>query len=248
MRWMLPPDGIECAILVLREPSRGRHPYRRLAYWRLILPRSFQVCGIKADGVVVFELVCGKNEADPAAVGSEAFIVDMKACATSHHLGRLARALGHEVRIIAAIHVKFFLKRQKKDFADAAAIAAAASRFPLSFVAVKSGEKQARAFAFRTHQCFVRQRTQLINALRGHVAEFGLVAQKGPAHRKVLQAALNGPDIDLPAPVRQIGRLCRQQIGQLTEVITRLADALEAAARTDDDLRRLCPVPPLAHA
>jgi len=107
------------------------------------------------------------------------FIVAMEACATSHHLGRLARALGHEVRIIAAIHVKFFLKRQKKDFADAAAIAAAASRFPLSFVAVKSGEKQARAFAFRTHQCFVRQRTQLINALRGHVAEFGLVAPKG---------------------------------------------------------------------
>jgi transposase len=88
-----------------------------------------------------------------------------------------------------------------------------------------------------------RQRTQLINALRGHLAVFGLVASKGPVQLKVLQAALNGPDTDLPAPVRQMGRLYLQQIGQLTVVITRLADELEAATWTDDDLWRFCTVP-----
>lgn len=97
--------------------------------------------------------------------------------------------------------------------------------------------------AFRTHQCFVRQRTQLINALRGHLAEFGLVAPKGPVHLKLLQAALKGSDIDLPAPVREMGHFYLQQIDQLTEIITRLADEVEAATKTDCELRRLCTVP-----
>ena len=170
-------------------------------------------------------------------------IVAMEACATSHYWGRMAQAHGHEVRIIPAIYVKPFVKRQKNDFADAAAIAEAASRPSMSFVAVKSAEKQARAVAFRTHQCFVRQRTQLINALRGHLAEFGVVAPKGPVYLKLLQAALNGPQVDLPTTVCEMGQLYLQQIGQLTEVITRLADELEVATRTDDELRRLCTVP-----
>ena len=152
-------------------------------------------------------------------------------------------AHGHEVRLIPANHVKPFVKRQKNDFADAAAIAEAASRPSMSFVAVKSAEKQGRAVAFRTHQCFVRQRTQLINALRGHLAEFGLVAPKGPIHIKLLQTALKGSEVDLPAPVREMGLLYLQQIEQLTGIITRLADELEAATKTDCELHRLCIVP-----
>ncbi|SFH54725.1 hypothetical protein SAMN04488020_12310 [Palleronia marisminoris] len=77
----------------------------------------------------------------------------------------------------------------------------------MRFVAVKSAEKQARAVAFRTHQCLVRQRTQLINALRGHLAEFGLVAPKGPATLKLLEHALAEPDVDLPDAVREMGAL-----------------------------------------
>ncbi|MDB5661655.1 MAG: transposase family protein [Cypionkella sp.] len=103
--------------------------------------------------------------------------------------------------------VKPFVKRQKNDFADAAVIAKASSRPSMSFVAVKSPEKQARTVAFRTHQCFVRQRTQLINALRGHLAEFGLIAPKGPVHLKLLQAALSEPRVDLPRTVREMGQL-----------------------------------------
>lgn len=101
-------------------------------------------------------------------------IVAMEACATSHFWGRFAQGLGHEVRLIPPIYVKPFVRRQKNDAADAAAIAEAALRPNLHYVAVKSAEHQARAVAFRTHQSFVGQRTQLINALRG-LAEFGLV-------------------------------------------------------------------------
>lgn len=80
--------------------------------------------------------------------------------------------------------------------------------------------------AFRTHQCLVRQRTQLINALRGHLAEFGVVAPKGPANLKVLEVALADEVDDLPVAVRAMGTIYLDQIARLTEVIERLADDL----------------------
>lgn len=114
---------------------------------------------------------------------------------------------------------------------------------PMPSLAVKSPETQGRAVAFRTHQCLVRQRTQLINALRGHLAEFGLVAPKGPANLKVLEDALADEASDLPAVVREMGAIYLGQIAQLTGVIERLADELEAASNTDTELRRLCTIP-----
>lgn len=166
----------------------------------------------------------------------------MEACATSHHWGRVAQACGHEVRLIHAAYVKPFVKRQKNDRADAEAIAEAASRPSMRFVAVKSAEKQGRAVAFRRHQCFVRQRIQLINALRGHLAEFGLGAPKGPASLKLLKQALTLMWI-LPSPMREMGALYLDQIGRLTELVEQLADELDRASKTDDELRRLCTVP-----
>ncbi|MEV8469073.1 transposase, partial [Fluviibacterium sp. DFM31] len=97
------------------------------------------------------------------------------------------------------------VKRQKNDRADAEAIAEAAMRPTMRFVAVKSAETQGRAVAFRTHQCLLRQRTQLINALRGHLAEVGLVAPKGPASLKILENALADQTSNLPGPVRVMG-------------------------------------------
>ena len=139
--------------------------------------------------------------------------------------------------------MKPFVKRQKNDKADAEAIAEAALRPTMRFVAVKSAETQGRAVAFRTHQCLVRQRTQLINALRGHLAEFGLVAPKGPASLRVLEAALADETSVLPVQVREMGAIYLDQIASLTEVIERLAHELEAASKTDDQLRRLCTIP-----
>lgn len=89
----------------------------------------------------------------------------------------------------------------------------------------------------------VRQRTQLINALRGHLAEFGLVAPKGPASLKVLENALADETSILPGQVREMGTIYLDQIATLTEVIVRLANELEAASKTGDQLRRLCTIP-----
>lgn len=172
-----------------------------------------------------------------------ACVVAMEACATSHYWGRVALSQGHEVRMVPAAYVKPFVKRQKNDKADAEAIAEAASRPTMRFVAVKSAETQARAVAFRTHQCLVRQRTQLINALRGHLAEFGLVAPKGPASLKVLENALVDETSVLPAAVRKMGTIYLEQIERLTDIIERLAGELEAASKTDVQLRRLCTIP-----
>lgn len=113
----------------------------------------------------------------------------------------------------------------------------------MRFVSVKSAETQGRAVAFRTHQCLVRQRTQLINSLRGHLAEFGVVAPKGPASLKILENALKLDRCDLPETVRQTGAIYIEQIARLSEVIDRLAQDLETETRKDESLRRLCTIP-----
>src|SRR6056297_2179623 len=101
----------------------------------------------------------------------------------------------------------------------------------MRFVAVKSAETQARAVAFRTHQCLVRQRTQLVNALRGHLAEFGLVAPRGPASLKLLENALADESSARPDQVREMGAIYVEQIARLTEVIDQLPDEFEPATK-----------------
>lgn len=204
---------------------------------------SFQVCAIGPGGIVIFNRALSRSRLIALLADQPACVVAMEACATSHHWGRVAQMHGHEVRLVPAVYVKPFVKRQKNDRADAEAIAEAALRPSMRFVAVKSVETQGRAVAFRTHQCLVRQRTQLINALRGHLAEFGLVAPKGPASLKVLEDALADKASDLPAVVREMGTIYLDQIARITEVIERLADELEAASKTDTELRRLCTIP-----
>ena len=136
----------------------------------------------------------------------------MEACATAHEWGRAISELGHDVRLIPPAYVKPFVKRQKNDAADAEAIAEAASRPTMRFVPIKTQEQQARAMIFRTRDLLVRQRTQLINALRGHLAEHGVIAPQGPVHVKVLAAAIDDPERKLPMLVRDIGRMYLEQI------------------------------------
>ncbi|WP_217171035.1 IS110 family transposase [Sphingobium chlorophenolicum] len=149
-------------------------------------------------------------------------------------LGSFAQGLGHEVRLIPPIYVKPFVKRQKNEAVDAAAIAEAALRPHLHYVAVKSAGHQARAVAFRTHQSFVGQRTQLINALRGHLAEFGLVVAQGPANLKAVAGMISDDTIDLPDAVRDVARLYLDQIALLTHKIDELHSKLVASTKVDD--------------
>ncbi|RWR25158.1 transposase [Sinirhodobacter populi] len=126
--------------------------------------------------------------------------------------------MGHEVRLIAPKFVKPYVKNQKNDMADAEAIAEAGSRPTMRFVEVKTPQQQGLGMIFRLRDLLVGQRTQVINALRGHLAEFGLVTGKGRENVDKLRAILEpgaGSD-DLPAVVCQMAQLCFDQIDGLS--------------------------------
>jgi transposase len=109
----------------------------------------------------------------------EPCVVGMEACGSAHYWARELRAMGHEVRLIPPIYVKPYVKRGKNDAADAAAICEAMSRPEMRFVPVKSEEQQATLMLHKTRELLIKQRTMGINALRGHLSEFGIVAAKG---------------------------------------------------------------------
>ncbi len=205
--------------------------------------RSFQVCATDRGGAVLFNRTVSRSKLMQMLSARAPCIVAMEACATSHYWGRLAQSCGHDVRLIPPIYVKPFVKRQKNDAADAAAIAEAVLRPNIHYVGVKSAEHQARAVVFRTHQCFVRQRTQLINALRGHLAEFGIVVAQGPVHLREVVGLLDSGGPELPAAVKEIARLYLDQIDVLGGRIEALASTLRLASEEHVETRRLCTVP-----
>lgn len=209
--------------------------------WRSAAFRSARP--IAGGGAVLFNRTVSRSKLEQILRGQSPCIVAMEARDTSHYWGRMARGLGHEVRLIPPIYVKPFVKRQKNDAADAAAISEAALRPNMHCVAIKSAEHQARAVAFQTHQCFVGQRTQLINALRGHLAEFGLVVAKGPANLKSLASMMDDVTVELPDAVRDIVRIYLDQIELLTRKIDDLTLRLRNATRENDEMRSLCIVP-----
>lgn len=201
--------------------------------------RVFQLHGAAADGSVVFRKKLTRERFLPFLASQPPCVVAMEACATAHGWGREIERVGHMVRLIPPIYVKPFVKRQKNDTADAEAIVEAASRPTMRFVAVKSEAQQARAMLFRTRDLFVRQRTQLINALRGHLAEHGVVAAHGPAHVKRLADAIANDDSCLPIAVRELGELLLEQIAVLDEKTRDLDKRLRDAAGRDGATKRV---------
>jgi transposase len=134
-------------------------------------------------------------------------------------------------------------KRNKNDAADAEAIAEAAFRATMRFVAVKSITKQAAGVAFKARDLLVHQRTQTINAIRGHMAEYGVVTPNGPVHIERLVAATKDPESGLPASIFGVCRLLLEHIAALTEQIALLERELRKRVRADDTAKRLMTVP-----
>ena len=129
--------------------------------------------------------------------------VALEACGGSHHWARLLSGYGHQVRLIPPQYVKPFVKRSKNDRNDAEAINEAAARPSMRSVAIKTLDQQAEAMILKHRELLVSQRTQAINALRGHATEFGVVAAKGTAKVTALLAALAG-DAAIPAAAQDI--------------------------------------------
>jgi len=170
-------------------------------------------------------------------------MVAMEACGGGHYWGREIAKLGHTVKLIAPAYVKPFVKRQKNDASDAEAICEAAQRPTMRFVAVKSEEAQASAMVFRTRDLLVRQRTQAINALRGHVAEFGVVVAKGPFHVPKLITVVEDPASNLPETVRVILAMLVDQLRALDGRVVQLDREIARRAKEDAMARRLMTIP-----
>jgi transposase len=170
-------------------------------------------------------------------------MVAMEACGSSHYWAREIGRLGHAVRLIPPAYVKPFIKRQKNDAADAEAICEAAQRPTMRFVAPKSEQTQAAALVFRARDLLVKQRTQIINALRGHLAEFGLVVAKGPAHVPHLVRAVADPDEPIPEIARPVLQMLIEMLHRLDEQITRLDREIAQRARENETARRLMTIP-----
>jgi transposase len=203
----------------------------------------FQAHGASASGAIVFRKKLRRDRMLSFFGAQPRCLVAMEACASAHYWARELTRLGHDIRLIAPAYVKPFVKRQKNDATDAEAICEAAQRPTMRFVAVKSEEKQALAAVFRARDLLVGQRTQLINALRGHLGEYGVVAPQGPSHVERLIAEIEDPNSVVP----QSARSCLQLLVDTLRALRGRVDVLDAEittrAKQDESARRLMSIP-----
>ncbi len=146
-----------------------------------IAKQVFQVHGVDGVGAVVVRRKLRRDDVVGFFKALPPCLIGVEACATGHHWARVLMALGHEVRLMPASYVKPYVKRQKNDATDAEAICESVTRPTMRFVPVKSQEQQSVLMLHRVRQLLIRQRTMLVNALRGHLAEFGVVTRQGIA-------------------------------------------------------------------
>jgi transposase len=249
MEWMPPPDGIKCAIVMFANvTAEEKASMDEVSIVGLDLAkRVFQAHGASPNGDAIFRKKLSRSQVLPFLAKQPKCIVAMEACASAHFWGRAIRELGHEVRLIPPIYVKPFVKRQKNDAADAEAIAEAAVRPNMRFVEVKSESQQAGAMVFRTRDLLVRQRTQLINALRGHFAEHGVVAPQGMTNVRILEAAIEEVKKSIDLLIVETARLYLAQIASLSEQIATLEKVLQKTATKAANSARLLTVPGIGH-
>ena len=203
----------------------------------------FQVHGVDAAGNIVLRRRLRRGQMIPFFAGLAPCLVGVEACATAHFWARELTALGHDVRLMPAQYVKAYVKRGKNDAADAAAaICEAVSRPSMRFVPVKSEAQQAALMLHRARDLLVRQRTQLINAVRGHLAEFGIVEAQGAWNLPRVLAHLE-TEGELPEVARQILRLLAAQLDEAEQRIEDLDARIAAWHKASPASQRLATIP-----
>lgn len=203
----------------------------------------FQIHGASDAGSVMFRKKLTRLQFYKFMAKHPPCIVAMEACATSHYWSREMTKLGHTAKLIAPIYVKPFVRRQKNDAADAQAIAEAASRPTMRFVQAKTAEQQAQAMLFRTREKLIGQKTELINGLRAHLAEFGFIAPQGVGHISRLFAIIDDLSSDLPDLARDMSRVYINQIKILTSLVGELTKKLNATSAREKTSRLLQTIP-----
>ena len=170
----------------------------------------FQVHGVNASGEMVIRRKLKRRSVLPFFRKLSRCVVGIEACATAHHWSRELSVLGHEVKLMPPSYVKPYVKRHKNDAADAEAIAEAVTRKNMRFVATKTMEQQSCLMLHRTRQLFIRQQTSVINAIRAHLAEFGIVA---PVGRKGVMALLEIVADPKDTRIPEMARACVAALG-----------------------------------
>lgn len=201
----------------------------------------FQAHGVDAAGKAVLRKKLRRSELIAFFAKLPSCVVGIEACGTAHYWGRELTALGHQVKLMPAAYVKPYVKRGKNDEVDAEAICEAVTRPTMRFVPIKSAEQQSILMLHRTRDLFVRQRTMLVNSLRGQLAEFGLIAPKGVWRVPELEALAQ--DGELPEPARACAELILMQIEDLQSKIKAIERTILARHRANELSLRLATIP-----
>lgn len=204
----------------------------------------FQVHGVNASGQVVVRRSLRRAQMLPFFARLPSCLVGMEACGTSHYWARELIKLGHEVRLMPPAYVKPYVKRGKTDAADAEAVCEAVRRPTMRFVPVKSPEQQAALSMHRTRDLLVKQRTQLVNMIRGLLAEFGINIPKG-LERALLMARriVDGEAPDVPIEAAKIVGTLSQQALDVHVRLRQIDRDLLVWQRGNDVARRLMTIP-----
>ena len=204
----------------------------------------FQLHGVDGDGTLVLQkklrrsgVLCFLSKLPPCLVGIEA-------CPTAHFWAREIASIGHNVRLIPPTYVKPYVKRQKNDAADAEAICEAVARPNMRFVPVKSEEQQSVLVLHRSRDLLTRQRTMILNAVRAHLAEFGIITAQGPCKViDLIDHLRHGNDIDLPEMTRTALLSLGDQLDTLQHQIRAIERQLLAWHRQNRASQRLETIP-----
>ena len=204
----------------------------------------FQVHTIDEAGAVVVRKALRRRQVLPFFERLEPSLIGMEACGTSHYWARELCGLGHQVRLMPPAYVKPYVKRGKTDAGDAEAICEAVTRPTMRFVAIKSPEQQSLLVLHRARDLLIRQRTQLVNLIRGQLAEFGIVLAKGIQHVLNLVARLiEGETLDIPEPASQVVIIVAEQLRDLQVRIGVLEKDLKDWCRGNQAVKRLKTIP-----
>src|ERR1700694_229680 len=209
-----------------------------------IAKNVFQVHGIDANEKVVVKKQLRRGKLMAFFEALSPCLIGIEACATAHHWARELTKLGHEVRLMPAKDVKAYVKRNKNDAADAAAICQAVRRPTMRFVRIKSPEQQGQLMQHRTRDLLMRQRTQLINALRAHLAELGITAAQGREGIKgLLGIVADDGDTRLPVDARASLVVLAAQLQAVQSLIGSIEKRIGAQHRSNEASKRLETIP-----
>ena len=204
----------------------------------------FQIHGVDVDGAVVIRKQVSRVKVLQFFAAVPPCLVGIEACPTAHHWSRKLQVLGHTVRLMPPSYVKAYLKRSKNDANDAAAICEAVTRPSMRFVPTKSEQQQSGLMLHRSRQLLVRQRTMLSNAIRGHMAELGIISAKGRnGTAELVEVIANAEDDRIPATARFSLDVLARQYATITAEIGTIEKRIHAWHRSCEESRRLEEIP-----